>query len=88
MTTIRLCFGAVKICCFHAPGHNQEKFLRLYFEKVGYESVSATVNSVVSGILVILFATRELITDRDFSAWWYDHRHHPVAYELIGRVVA
>jgi hypothetical protein len=33
---------------------------------VGYESVSATVSSVVSGILVILFAAWELMTDRDF----------------------
>ena len=35
---------------------------------VGYESVSATVNSMVSGILVILFAAWELMTDRDFAA--------------------
>ena len=33
---------------------------------VGYESVSATVSSVASGVLVILFAAWELITDRDF----------------------
>jgi hypothetical protein len=30
---VRLCFGAVKICCFHAPDPNQG-FLRLYSEKV------------------------------------------------------
>ena len=31
---VRLCFGAVQICCFHAASPNQEKFLRLYSEKV------------------------------------------------------
>jgi len=46
---------------------------------VGYESVSATVSSVVSGILVILFAAWELMTDRDFINWWHDRWHHPVA---------
>ena len=46
---------------------------------VGYESVSATVNSMVSGILVILFAAWELMTDRDFAAWWHDRWHHPAS---------
>ena len=46
---------------------------------VGYESVSATVSSVVSGILVILFAVWELMTDRDFITWWHDRWHHPGA---------
>jgi len=46
---------------------------------VGYESVSATVSSVASGILVILFAAWELMTDRDFINWWHDRWHHPVA---------
>jgi hypothetical protein len=46
---------------------------------VGYESVSATVSSVASGILVILFAAWELMTDRDFTNWWHDRWHHPVA---------
>jgi hypothetical protein len=41
-----------------------------------YESVLATVNSVVSGILVILFAAWELLTDRDFITWWHDRWHH------------
>ena len=45
---------------------------------VGYESVSATISSVVSGLLVILFAAWELMTDRDFINWWHD-QHHPVA---------
>jgi hypothetical protein len=45
---------------------------------VGYESVSATVSSVASGILVILFAAWELMTDRDFINWWHDRWHHPV----------
>jgi hypothetical protein len=44
---------------------------------VGYESVSATVSSMVSGILVILFAVWELMTDRDFITWWHDRWHHP-----------
>ena len=39
---------------------------------VGYESVSATVSSVVSGLLVILFAAWELMIDRDFINWWHD----------------
>jgi hypothetical protein len=43
---------------------------------VGYESVSATVNSMLSGILVILFAAWELMTDREFVTWWHDRWHH------------
>lgn len=43
---------------------------------VGYESVSATVSSAVSGILVILLAIWELLTDRDFTTWWRDRWHH------------
>src|SRR5258706_9279134 len=46
---------------------------------VGYESVSATVNSVLSGILVILFGAWELMTDRDFTTWWHDRWHHPAS---------
>jgi hypothetical protein len=46
---------------------------------VGYEPVSATVNSVVSGILVILFAIWELMTDREFITWWHDRWHHPAS---------
>ncbi len=44
---------------------------------VGYELASATVSSVASGILVILFAAWELMTDRDFITWWHDRWHHP-----------
>src|SRR5215472_12882695 len=43
---------------------------------VGYEQVSATVNSMLSGILVILLAGWELLTDRDFTTWWHDRWHH------------
>jgi hypothetical protein len=39
---------------------------------VGCESVSATVSSVVSGLLVILFAAWELMTDRDSINRWHD----------------
>ena len=46
---------------------------------IGYESVSATVSSMVSGILVILFAAWELMTDRDFNTWWHDRWHHPAS---------
>jgi hypothetical protein len=46
---------------------------------VGYESVTATVSSVVSGILVILLAAWELTTDRDFVTWWHDRWHHPAS---------
>ncbi|WP_165405395.1 SPW repeat domain-containing protein [Bradyrhizobium genosp. SA-3] len=42
---------------------------------IGYEPVSATVSSVLSGILVILLAVWELMTDRDFSTWWHDRWH-------------
>jgi SPW repeat len=42
---------------------------------VGYEPNLAIVNSVVSGLLVILFAAWELATDRDFMTWWHDHWH-------------
>jgi hypothetical protein len=45
---------------------------------VGYESVSATISSVTSGILVILFAVWEMMTDREFITWWHDRWHHPV----------
>ncbi|WP_315831336.1 SPW repeat protein [Bradyrhizobium prioriisuperbiae] len=44
---------------------------------IGYESSAATTNSVVSGLLVILFATWELMTDREFITWWHDLWHHP-----------
>ena len=40
---------------------------------------AATVSSVVSGILVILFAVWELMTDRDFTTWWHDRWHHPAS---------
>jgi hypothetical protein len=30
---------------------------------------------VLSGILVILLAGWELMTDRDFTTWWRDHWH-------------
>jgi hypothetical protein len=46
---------------------------------VGYGSELATVNSVVSGILVILFAIWELMTDREFITWWHDRWHHPAS---------
>ena len=42
---------------------------------VGYESVSATINSALSGVLVILLAVWELMTDRDFFTWWHDRWH-------------
>lgn len=44
---------------------------------IGYESVSATVNSIVSGILVILFGACELVTDREFTTWRHDRWHDP-----------
>jgi hypothetical protein len=42
---------------------------------IGYEPVSATVSSVLSGLVVILLAVWELMTDRDFSNWWHDRWH-------------
>ena len=43
---------------------------------VGYEQASATVSSVLSGIVVILLAGWELMTDREFADWWHDRWHH------------
>jgi SPW repeat len=43
---------------------------------VGYESGPATASSVLSGLLVILFAGWELATDHDFATWWHDRWHH------------
>jgi SPW repeat-containing protein len=43
---------------------------------IGYDSVSATISSVLSGIAVFLFGAWELITDRDFTTWWHDRWHH------------
>jgi hypothetical protein len=43
---------------------------------VGYEQVTATVSSVLSGILVISFAVWEIMTDREFTTWWHDRWHH------------
>jgi hypothetical protein len=43
---------------------------------IGYEQSMATTNSVVAGLLVILFAAWELATDREFATWWHDHWHH------------
>ncbi|MBR0879817.1 MULTISPECIES: SPW repeat protein [Bradyrhizobium] len=43
---------------------------------IGYEPVSATISSVVSGLLVILLAVWELMTDHDFGTWWHDHWPH------------
>jgi len=44
---------------------------------IGYDAAVATTNSMLSGLLVILFAAWELVTDRDVIAWWRDHWHHP-----------
>jgi hypothetical protein len=44
---------------------------------IGYESVTATVNSMLLGILVILFGAWELTSDRHFITWWHDRWHHP-----------
>lgn len=46
---------------------------------IGYEPVSATISSVVSGLLVVLFAVWELATDRNFNTWWHNRWHHPAA---------
>jgi hypothetical protein len=55
---------------------------------VGYESVSATVNSAVSGILVILLATWELMTDCDSSPGGVIAGITRSPDDLMGRVVA
>ncbi|RXH26873.1 MULTISPECIES: SPW repeat protein [Bradyrhizobium] len=44
---------------------------------IGYDQASTTASSVLSGLLVILLSGWELMTDRDFSAWWHDRWHHP-----------
>lgn len=43
---------------------------------VGYETSSAMVSSVLAGILVIVLAGWELLTDREFTTWWHDHWPH------------
>jgi SPW repeat len=43
---------------------------------VGYESVSATASSALSGILVIFLAVWELMTDSDFMARLQNRWHH------------
>lgn len=43
---------------------------------IGYEQTMATTISIVSGLLVILFAAWELATDREFATWWHDRWHH------------
>lgn len=42
---------------------------------VGYETSLAMVSSALAGILVIVLAGLELLTDRDFATWWHDHWH-------------
>jgi hypothetical protein len=42
---------------------------------VGYETSPAMISSVLAGILVIVLAGWELVTDRDFTTWWHDHWH-------------
>ena len=37
---------------------------------MGYYTVLAGISSIVSGILIIIFATWELLTDREFLTWW------------------
>ncbi|MEO8132545.1 MAG: SPW repeat protein [Betaproteobacteria bacterium] len=43
----------------------------------GYDSRSATGNSVLIGMLVMVFAIWEMMTDREFQAWWtsFSRRH-------------
>jgi len=42
----------------------------------GYGLGSAAVSSMLSGLVVILLAGWELVTDRDFTDWWHDRWHH------------
>ncbi|MBR0756825.1 SPW repeat protein [Bradyrhizobium jicamae] len=42
----------------------------------GYEAGSVTTSSVLAGIVVILLAGWELLTDCDFATWWHDRWHH------------
>jgi len=42
---------------------------------VGYETSSAMISSALAGILVIVLAGWELLTDRDFTTWWHDRWH-------------
>lgn len=42
---------------------------------VGYASGAAMVSSLVTGVLVIVFAIWEMMTDREFHTWWHDRRH-------------
>ena len=46
---------------------------------ISYESATATFSSMVTGVLVTLFAVWEMLTDREFITWWQEHWHHPAA---------
>ncbi|HEX9389843.1 MAG TPA: SPW repeat protein [Usitatibacteraceae bacterium] len=46
---------------------------------LGFESRSATFNSAMVGVLVIVFAVWEMMTDRELIIWWHDHWHHHAA---------
>jgi len=41
---------------------------------VGYESASAVYSSVISGVLVVVFAISEMLTDREFLTWLHKGR--------------
>ena len=46
---------------------------------LGYQSGDAIVNSVASGVLVMVMAVWEMTTDGEFAAWWHEHTHQPSA---------
>jgi SPW repeat len=37
-----------------------------------YESTAATSSSMITGVLVIVFAIWLMVTDREFVSWWND----------------
>ncbi len=45
-----------------------------------FESRLAMLNSAIVGVLVIAFATWEMMTDREFLNWWDEHVHHTTAH--------
>ena len=41
---------------------------------VSYDSSTATYNSVICGVLVVVFALSEMFTDREFITWCREHQ--------------
>lgn len=43
---------------------------------IGFASSAASYYYVATGVLVMVFAAWEMMTDREFMTWWQHHTHH------------